>query len=250
MHFSVITVTLNSEKTILRTIKSINNQIFKKFEYIIIDGSSIDSTLHIIKKNLNHKKILVSEKDNGIYSAMNKGILIARGKYVVFLNSDDWLNNNTLHNVFNFIKNNNYPDIIYGNARFYNNKKFIFESKANLSNIKFNMSLLHSSVYIKKDIIKKFLFSEKYLISSDYDQILQLYKKYKFYYYNKSLSNISLGGASSNILISSKEFFIIQIKYNGIIYGILNFLIRYHYRLFHIFFLIIKNFFKKNNLIS
>lgn len=250
MHFSVITVTLNSEKTILRTIKSINNQIFKKFEYIIIDGSSIDSTLHIIKKNLNHKKILVSEKDNGIYSAMNKGILIARGKYIVFLNSDDWLNNNTLHNVFNFIKNNNYPDIIYGNARFYNNKKFIFESKANLSNIKFNMSLLHSSVYIKKDIIKKFLFSEKYLISSDYDQILQLYKKYKFYYYNKSLSNISLGGASSNILISSKEFFIIQIKYNGIIYGILNFLIRYHYRLFHIFFLIIKNFFKKNNLIS
>jgi glycosyltransferase involved in cell wall biosynthesis len=250
MHFSVITVTLNSEKTILRTIKSINNQIFKKFEYIIIDGSSIDSTLHIIKKNLNHKKILVSEKDNGIYSAMNKGILIARGKYIVFLNSDDWLNNNTLHNVFNFIKNNNYPDIIYGNARFYNNKKFIFESKANLSNIKFNMSLLHSSVYIKKDIIKKFLFSEKYLISSDYDQILQLYKKYKFYYYNKSLSNISLGGASSNILISSKEFFIIQIKYNGIIYGSLNFLIRYHYRLFHIFFLIIKNFFKKNNLIS
>jgi len=250
MHFSVITVTLNSEKTILRTIKSINNQIFKKFEYIIIDGSSIDSTLHIIKKNLNHKKILVSEKDNGIYSAMNKGILMARGKYVVFLNSDDWINNNTLHNVFNFIKNNNYPDIIYGNARFYNNKKFIFESKANLSNIKFNMSLLHSSVYIKKDIIKKFLFSEKYLISSDYDQILQLYKKYKFYYYNKSLSNISLGGASSNILISSKEFFIIQIKYNGIIYGILNFLIRYHYRLFHIFFLIIKNFFKKNNLIS
>jgi glycosyltransferase involved in cell wall biosynthesis len=245
MHFSVITVTLNSEKTILRTIKSINNQIFKKFEYIIIDGSSIDSTLHIIKKNLNHKKILVSEKDNGIYSAMNKGILIARGKYVVFLNSDDWLNNNTLHNVFNFIKNNNYPDIIYGNARFYNNKKFIFESKANLSNIKFNMSLLHSSVYIKKDIIKKFLFSEKYSISSDYDQILQLYKKYKFYYYNKSLSNISLGGASSNILISSKEFFIIQIKYNGIIYGILNFLIRYHYRLFHIFFLIIKNFLKR-----
>lgn len=244
MHFSVITVTLNSEKTILRTLKSVNNQTFKKFEYIIIDGLSIDSTLDIVKKNLNHKKILVSEKDNGIYSAMNKGILLAKGKYIVFLNSDDWFNNSTLQNVFNFIKNNNYPDIIYGNARFYNNKNFIFESKANLSNIKFNMSLLHSSVYIKKDIIKKFLFSEKYLVSSDYDQILKLHKKYKFYYYNRSLSNISLGGISSNILISSKEFFIIQIKYNGIIFGILNFLTRYHYRLFYILFLIIKNFYK------
>jgi glycosyltransferase involved in cell wall biosynthesis len=178
MHFSVITVTLNSKKTILRTLKSINNQIFKKFEYIIIDGSSIDGTLDIIKKNLNHKKILISEKDNGIYSAMNKGILLAKGEYIIFLNSDDWLNKNTLKNVFNFIKNNNYPDIVYGNARFYNNKKFIFESKANLSNIKFNMSLLHPSIYIKKHIIKKFLFSEKYLISSDYDQILKLYKKY------------------------------------------------------------------------
>lgn len=244
MHFSVITVTLNSEKTILRTLKSVNNQTFKKFEYIIIDGLSIDSTLDIVKKNLNHKKILVSEKDNGIYSAMNKGILLAKGKYIVFLNSDDWFNNSTLQNVFNFIKNNNYPDIIYGNARFYNNKNFIFKSKANLSNIKFNMSLLHSSVYIKKDIIKKFLFSEKYLVSSDYDQILKLHKKYKFYYYNRSLSNISLGGISSNILISSKEFFIIQIKYNGIIFGILNFLTRYHYRLFYILFLIIKNFYK------
>ena len=245
MHFSVITVTLNSKKTILRTLKSINNQIFKKFEYIIIDGSSIDGTLDIIKKNLNHKKILISEKDNGIYSAMNKGILLAKGEYIIFLNSDDWLNRNTLKNVFNFIKNNNYPDIVYGNARFYNNKKFIFESKANLPNIKFNMSLLHPSIYIKKHIIKKFLFSEKYLISSDYDQILKLYKKYKFHYYNKSLSNISLGGASSNILISSKEFFVIQINYNGIICGILNFLIRYHYRLFFILVLIIKNFFKK-----
>lgn len=245
MHFSVITVTLNSEKTILRTIKSINNQIFKKFEYIIIDGFSTDNTLNIIRKNLNHKKILVSEKDNGIYFAMNKGILLAKGKYIVFLNSDDWLNNRTLKDVFNFIQNNNYPDIVYGNAKFYNKKKFIFKANANLSNIKFNMSLLHPSIYIKKDIIKKFLFSEKYLISSDYDLVLKLYKKYKFYYFNKSLSNISLGGVSSNILISSKEFFIIQIKYNGIIYGILNFLIRYHYRLFYILFLIIKNFLKK-----
>ena len=107
MFFTVITVTLNSEKTILKTINSINNQIYKEFEYIIVDGGSSDKTLQIIKENLKKKYILISEKDKGIYHAMNKGINLSNGKFVGFLNSDDWLDDNILSKIHDLVKTQN-----------------------------------------------------------------------------------------------------------------------------------------------
>ena len=89
MLFTIITVTLNSEKSIQKTINSINKQTFKNFEYIIIDGGSSDETIKVIKKIIKKKYKLISEKDSGIYNAMNKGIKMSKGKYVAFLNSDD-----------------------------------------------------------------------------------------------------------------------------------------------------------------
>ena len=135
MLFTLITVTLNSQKTILKTIDSINNQTYKEFEYIVIDGGSSDSTLDLIKTNLK-KYILLSEKDKGIYSAMNKGIKLSNGKYVAFLNSDDWLENDVLLKVSKFIEKEN-PLIVYGDAKFYKkNGIFSFYAKANLKKLK------------------------------------------------------------------------------------------------------------------
>lgn len=239
--FSIITVTLNSQKTILRTINSINSQTFKNFEYIIIDGKSSDETLSIVKKNLKHKVKILSQKDTGIYDAMNKGINIAKGDYVGFLNSDDWLNNNTLKDVDNFIKRIN-PNIIYGDAIFYKNNRKKFYAKAKLKKLNEDMSLLHSSIYIKKNIIKKNLFNQKLIISSDYEQLLNLHKKYKFHYIEKSLSNVSLGGKSSELNISSKEFFYIQKKKFNFFYAICNYMKKYH---FHIIKILIIFFFSK-----
>ena len=99
-YFSIITVCYNSEKTIERTITSLRNQSYQNFEYIIIDGGSTDSTLEIIKKNLDVVSILVSEKDEGIYDAMNKGIDLASGEIIGIINSDDWYENDTLENIF------------------------------------------------------------------------------------------------------------------------------------------------------
>jgi glycosyltransferase involved in cell wall biosynthesis len=99
-YFSIITVCYNSEKTIERTITSLRNQTYQNFEYIIIDGGSTDSTLEIIKKNLDVVSILVSEKDEGIYDAMNKGIDLASGEIIGIINSDDWYENDTLENIF------------------------------------------------------------------------------------------------------------------------------------------------------
>lgn len=239
--FSIITVTLNSQKTILRTINSINSQTYKNFEYIIIDGKSSDETLSIVKKNLKHKVKILSQKDTGIYHAMNKGINIAKGDYVGFLNSDDWFNKNTLKDIDKFIKRNN-PKIIYGDAIFYKNNKKKFYAKAKLNKLHEDMSLLHSSIYIKKDIIKKNIFNQKLIISSDYEQLLNLHKKYKFHYLEKSLSNVSIGGKSSDLNISSKEFFYIQKKKYNFFYAIYNYMKKYH---FHIIKILIIFFFSK-----
>ena len=86
---SVITVVYNNVQFIEQCIQSVINQINKSYEFIIIDGGSTDGTLEIIKKYIKHIDLLISEKDNGIFDAMNKGIINSRGNFKIFLNSDD-----------------------------------------------------------------------------------------------------------------------------------------------------------------
>lgn len=102
MKVSIITVSFNSGNTILDTIESVKKQIFEDIEYIIIDGGSTDSTLNIINSNLDVIDEFVSEPDYGLYHAMNKGIKLANGEIVGFLNSDDlYYDENVISNVVN-----------------------------------------------------------------------------------------------------------------------------------------------------
>ena len=99
MEVSIITVCYNSEKTIERTIKSVLNQTYQDYEYIIVDGASTDKTLDIIKRyepEFEGKMRWISEQDNGIYYAMNKGIGMAKGKLIGMINSDDYYEINAL----------------------------------------------------------------------------------------------------------------------------------------------------------
>ena len=242
MLFTIITVTLNSEKTILKTIESIDNQVFKNFEYIIIDGGSNDETLNIIEKNLKKETLIISEKDRGIYDAMNKGIEHSNGEYIGFLNSDDWFDNNTLEILNEFISLKK-SDIIYGDAKFYNRGKLMFYAKAEIKNLSKDMSLLHSSFYVKRSLIKQYKFNDSMLITSDYEQMIKLKKSYKFSYINESLSNVSMGGISSNLLLSSKEFYLIQYKYFGLFNSVINYIKKYHYHMIKILFFSIKRIF-------
>ena len=200
---SIITVVLNGGKTLERTIQSVLKQSYKNFELIIIDGGSTDNTLEIINKYKNKKIISISKKDKGIYYAMNKGIKIASGDYILFLNSDDQLDrSNILNIVSKELKKD--PDIFFASTKMIkpkNGKQFIWHpSDPNKYPFLFQQNP-HPSTFVKISFLKKckYLFPIKYKICSDLHQQLVLIYKYsaKVLISNLIVTNMALGGAST-----------------------------------------------------
>jgi len=175
LFLSIITPTFNSEKYIKRHIDSLNTQK-KNFEQIIIDNISEDKTLEIIEKTANYRFTIISEKDNGIYYAMNKGILKATGDYLLFLNSDDWIPEKTIELVAKEIKNNPNNDIYYGNSSYYKNNKKIFTQKSDIKNIFKTNSVSHQTMYYSKKVFIDKKFDTFYSVAADYDLSIKLVK--------------------------------------------------------------------------
>ena len=218
MKVSIITATLNSEKTIKDNLISVDNQNYNNIEHIIIDGNSNDKTLEIIVKSKASKKIIIhSSKDKGIYYALNKGIDLSTGEIICFLNSDDfYFDKNTISKVVNCFKISN-ADVVYGNLNYItkNNSKVLRKWISN----DFNFFLLkkgwmppHPSTFVKKKIInKKKWFNTNYKISADYDFLIKLFRNdlLKKKYLNEIIVNMRIGGISnnsfSNIIRKTKE---------------------------------------------
>ena len=211
MLITVITPTFNSENNINRNIESLNKQK-KIFEQIIIDNKSNDKTIEIIKKTANYPFTIISEEDNGIYYAMNKGVSKAASDYLLFLNSDDWIPKQTFKIVEHERNKNPNVDVFYGNTNYYKNDKINFFQKSDISKILKTNSLSHQTMYFSKKFLK-YKFDTKFKVAADYDLSLKLFKNhYKFHSINKTLSNNLMGGYSSNLLESFKDFFQIQKK--------------------------------------
>lgn len=210
MKISIITVCYNSENTIEDTIKSVLNQTYKDFEYIIIDGNSKDSTLNIINKYTNDNRIkVVSEKDNGLYDAMNKGIILATGDLIATINSDDVLYDK---NVFNTVVNNydeNF-DVFYGDVLYLDNKldKTIrnYISGEKTSDY---WCPAHPSMYVKKEVYKNLgLYNINYKICSDYDFMVRCNSNnIKFKYIKQYLVKMRYGGKSNGLKGYIQNFF-------------------------------------------
>jgi glycosyltransferase involved in cell wall biosynthesis len=207
MFLSVITPTNNSERLISDTVNSVISQSFKEYEHIIVDNLSTDNTLRNIRKFRNDKIKIVSEKDKGIYYAMNKGANLSQGKFLIFLNSDDYIiDKNFFKNAYLISKKKNYDilysNIIYKENFFKLNRKYItgnYNKKLN----KLGWHIPHPGTIIKKGFFFKLgMFSTNYQISSDFDFFIKSQKniKTKFYYYNNITTKMSLGGASSGFL--------------------------------------------------
>lgn len=206
---SIITVCFNSEKTIQQTINSVNNQSYKSYEHIFIDGLSKDNTISIIKKNMKSNYLLISEKDNGIYHAMNKGIKLAKGEIILILNSDDvFYDNFSLNNIINTFKKNNDLDLIYGNIIITKNKKVLrnwIVGEYEKNDFLKGWCPAHPAFVAKKSTYRKFgLFNLKYKSAADIEIMYRFLNKYncKYAYCNKTLINMRAGGKSNKNIIN------------------------------------------------
>lgn len=177
--FSIITVVLNSKKNLEETIESLKNQNFKNFEYIVIDGSSTDGTLEIINNNQNIINKWISEKDNGIYDAINKGIKLCNGEYIGILNAGDKYLPDGLNIINNYLKKKK-VDFIFGSVM---KKVLRYGYKKYRIYWNFDFYSSHSSgFFIHRNAQKKNgFYNLKYKISSDYDFFYRMIVVNKMY---------------------------------------------------------------------
>lgn len=206
MQISIITPTYNSEKTLQETIDSIKKQKDVEYEHLVIDNLSNDSTLEICRKN-NIKYI--SQKDLGIYDAMNKGIKNTEGEIIGIVNSDDVYIEETILKEVIDVFNEKKVDIVYGNIVYtdrFNVHKIKREWKTGpIKNIFVWLGWImpHTAVFVRRDVYDAMgLFDINYKISADYDFLIRLIssKKYAFYFLDKIIVKMKTGGISDQKL--------------------------------------------------
>jgi len=208
MLLSIITINYNNADGLKATLQSIKNQTFKEYELIIIDGGSTDSSKEEIKKYENKLVYWVSEKDSGIYNAMNKGIRVAKGDYLFFLNSGDtFFNDEVLQKVKPFLKE---TGLVYGNIQIDEpKKKWIKFYNERLDFEYFTRDTLpHQGCFIKRSLFTQIgLYDERLKIAADWKFFLQAICVYQVssLYIDQVISNYDYSGISS-----SPEYYTLQ----------------------------------------
>ena len=207
---SIITISFNSEDTISKTINSVKSQTYNQFEYLLIDGGSIDRTLNIVKEQ-DHISKIISEPDKGIYDAINKGIKNSSGDIIGFLNSDDTFydKNSLQHIVDAFDKDTDciFGDLIYTDLN--ENIKRVWKGSAfKKGAFKKGWMPAHPTFYCKRSVYEKLgLYDDSYKIAGDFELMLRFLEKHNIRskYIPKTLVNMKVGGASNNGLKSKLD---------------------------------------------
>lgn len=210
---SIITVNLNNQKGLIDTLNSLQKQSFKSYEHIIIDGGSTDNSKEIIKeyeKENTHLTYWISEKDKGIYNAMNKGIMQAKGEYLLFLNSGDYLEDDILHKVSDQITG---ESLIYGNLFLVSTtgEKRLQTFPDSPLNVNLVISddfyLPHPATLIKRYLFENDMYNENYKIVSDWEFWIKciLFKDCSTKHINIGISSFMEGGLSSDTSLAVAE---------------------------------------------
>lgn len=188
---SIITINFNNAAGLEKTINSVLTQSSKNSEFLVVDGGSNDGSIDIIIKHAGNINYWISERDNGIYDAMNKGIMQASGNYLMFLNSGDYLDdNNVLEEALTFINKQPNTDVLYGDiVSVKNDKKSVWKhpEKVGISFLK-NNNLNHQAALIKASLFKEFgLYPMDYKLAGDHWLFLKALVNDKEFFYLKSL---------------------------------------------------------------
>lgn len=224
---SVITVVYNNVNHIERTLLSVLNQTYPHIEYIVIDGASTDDTLLVIGMYKDRIAKLISEPDKGIYDAMNKGLALATGDYVLFMNSgDEFYSPKTVANVFAAADN---ADIYYGETEMINEKGESLGQRRHKApagftwrSFKYGMSVSHQAIYIKRSLVEPY--DPQYQLSADIDWIIRAAKKAKtIVNVNQYVAKYLVGGMSkAKHRQSLQERFDIMRRYYGLLPTVFN----------------------------
>lgn len=223
--FSIITVTYNAEKVLEDTIQSVIAQTYHHIEYIIVDGASKDGTLSIINRYRSHIHTVVSEPDKGLYDAMNKGIALASGDYLCFLNAGDCFHeDDTLQQMAHTINGNELPDVLYGETaivdkdrHFLRMRRLSTPETLTWKSFKQGMLVCHQAFFPRHTLVEPY--NLKYRFSADFDWCIRIMKKARTLH-NTHLTIIDYleeGMTTQNQKASLKERFRIMAKHYGLI---------------------------------
>lgn len=208
--FSLVTITYNSEKTLAKNLASVQKQQYKKIEHVLIDGASTDNTIEIAK-TFSHLTKIISEPDNGIYDALNKGIKNSSGEIIGFLNSDDtFFDENSLQIIsdsFNEDTDCIFGDLIYSDYN-ENIKRVWKGSIFNKGAFQKGWMPAHPTFYCRRSIYEKFgFYNDSYKIAGDFELMLRFFEKYNIRskYIPNTLVNMKIGGASNKGIKSKTD---------------------------------------------
>ena len=241
--FSIITVTYNAEKVLEDTIQSVIFQTYRNVEYIIVDGASKDHTLEIVNKYHDRINKVTSEIDKGLYDAMNKGIQLATGDYLCFLNAGDKFHDSeTLQKIVHTLKGQERPDVIYGETaivdeegHFLHMRRLSAPAHLNWKSFKQGMLVCHQAFFANRELAINHLYDLQYRFSADFDWCIRIMKKAKCLHNTRLtlIDYLNEGMTTKNHKASLKERFCIMAKHYGLISTILHhgwFVIRLFYK--------------------
>ncbi len=212
---SIITVSFNSARTVERTIKSVLKQTYDNIEYILVDGASTDGTPDIAAKYIplfekaGKSFRIISEPDNGIYDAMNKGIRLASGELVGIINSDDWYEKTAVETVVSEYEKNGF-DLCYGNLRIVRENPDGSFSPVMIKHARYRKNIAvsrdwnHPTMFVKRSVYDEYQYKCE-SIHDDWDLVLRLWRAgKKTHVINKTLADFRMGGVSNerNIKLS------------------------------------------------